>query len=721
MKTVFIFLFLIISQANSDAQFEFRTIIKTEQEKQRLGGTTVSIKQISKTVLADSNGIVLIKNIPEGKYQIVFKHIGYKTMEKEYQIPLNSKIPDTVFLNSENDELNEVVIQTTRTGALLRENPTRIEAIAADELDEKSTMKPGDIRMLLNESTGITTQTTSAVSGLASLRIQGLDGRYTQILKDGMPLYTGFSGSLGILQIAPLDLKQVEYIKGSASTLYGGGAIAGLVNLITKTPTDKPELSFLLNANSGKGFDANGFYSEKWRNFGTTVFTSYNYNGAFDPAGNGLTAIPKTNRFTLNPKFFWGFHSRTSAWFGLNATFEDRYGGDMNVLNGAADNTHQYFERNQTKRFSTQLNITHTIDDFSKLVFKNAIGLLDRSLRLPTTLFSGNQWSGFSELSYVYHKNKMNWVAGMNLSSEKFIPKDSLKLNYSQSTAGLFVQNTYRFSNGVSLETGLRMDYSTPATKDHTNKLYLLPRINVLLKFSQQLTSRIGGGFGYKMPTPFIDEAEKIAFRNMISPDLGLLNSEKSYGINADINYSMKEDGFALTVNQLFFYTRLDNPLLFQGNTLINATGYLTTTGAETNMKVSIDELALYLGYSYADVNRNFLSQKTLQPLTPKHRLNADLTYEIENSFRFGFEAFYTGEQILNDGTTGKAYTTFGVLIQKMWKQFSVFVNVENLTGVRQTKWGSIFNGTITSPLFKDIYAPLEGAIVNAGIKLKIK
>ncbi len=249
MKTVFIFLFLIISQANSDAQFEFRTIIKTEQEKQRLGGTTVSIKQISKTVLADSNGIVLIKNIPEGKYQIVFKHIGYKTMEKEYQIPLNSKIPDTVFLNSENDELNEVVIQTTRTGALLRENPTRIEAIAADELDEKSTMKPGDIRMLLNESTGITTQTTSAVSGLASLRIQGLDGRYTQILKDGMPLYTGFSGSLGILQIAPLDLKQVEYIKGSASTLYGGGAIAGLVNLITKTPTDKPELSFLLNAN----------------------------------------------------------------------------------------------------------------------------------------------------------------------------------------------------------------------------------------------------------------------------------------------------------------------------------------------------------------------------------------------------------------------------------------------------------------------------------------
>ncbi len=92
--------------------------------------------------------------------------------------------------------------------------------------------------MMLNESTGIQKQQISATSANASIRIQGLDGRYTQILKDGFPLYAGFSGGLGLLQTPPLDLKQVEIIKGSSSTLYGGGAIAGMVNFITKEPRD---------------------------------------------------------------------------------------------------------------------------------------------------------------------------------------------------------------------------------------------------------------------------------------------------------------------------------------------------------------------------------------------------------------------------------------------------------------------------------------------------
>src|ERR1044072_820952 len=108
-------------------------------------------------------------------------------------------------------------------------------------------MKPGDIRVVLSESTGSQTQQTSATSANASIRIQGLDGRYTQVLKDGFPMYAGFSSGLGLLQPPPLDLHQFEVIKGSASTLYGGGAIAGLVNLISKTPGDKKELKFHLD------------------------------------------------------------------------------------------------------------------------------------------------------------------------------------------------------------------------------------------------------------------------------------------------------------------------------------------------------------------------------------------------------------------------------------------------------------------------------------------
>ncbi|MES2003883.1 MAG: TonB-dependent receptor [Bacteroidota bacterium] len=706
----------------SFSQRIYTGIIVDSVNQKPLQGVVIREHNHTIKTLSDSNGRFSFPLIQKDTAVLSFSMIGYRTKSISFLFIANDSTPAIqVFLQPLVTEIEEVVIQTTRTGRNLSEIPTRIEAITHDELDEKGTMKPGDIRMLLNESTGITTQTTSPVSGLASLRIQGLDGRYTQILKDGMPLYTGFSGGLGILQIAPLDLKQVEYIKGSASTLYGGGAIAGLVNLITKTPTTKPELSVLLNGNSGKGFDANLFYGERWKSVGTTVFASYNHNGAFDPAGIGLTAIPQTSRITINPKLFWYPDTKTMAWMGINTTIENRYGGDISVINGMPDNTHQYFERNQTSRLSSQLSVIRSITDNSKISLKNSIGFLNRQLILPNTLFSGNQWSSFTELSYLHHTNSVDWVMGLNEWTEKFVPLDTTHLRYNQTTIGAFIQNTYKIKGWVSIESGLRIDYNSPATKDHVNKPYLLPRLNGLFTLSTKLSSRIGGGFGYKMPTPFIDEAEKAAFRNMATINYSVLNTEKSYGVNADLDYHYKADEFSIKLNQLFFYSRLDNPLLLQGNALINANGYLDTKGAETNLRIGLDELTLYLGYSYTDVKQHFANTAIQQPLTAKHRLNADLTYEIENSFRFGLEAFYTGAQILNDGSTGKAYTTFGALVQKIWKRISVFVNAENITGVRQSRWGSIYSGSITQPVFKDIYAPLEGAIFNAGTKITIK
>ena len=108
-------------------------------------------------------------------------------------------------------------------------------------------MKPGDIRMLLNETTGIHIQQTSATSFNSGVRIQGLSGKYTQLLRDGMPMYWSLSSGLSLLQISPLDLQQVEVIRGPNSTLYGGGAIAGLINLVTKKPGPQQEKSMLFN------------------------------------------------------------------------------------------------------------------------------------------------------------------------------------------------------------------------------------------------------------------------------------------------------------------------------------------------------------------------------------------------------------------------------------------------------------------------------------------
>jgi outer membrane receptor for ferrienterochelin and colicins len=717
MKKTCILVVLLISISIVNAQYIFKATI-TGKDKSPLAAS-VSLKESNRLLLADSLGFILITNIPAGKQTFTFNHIGYRKKEITFSFPLVSNSPIEIVLENDFEQIDEVVVQTTRSNRKLQDIPTRIEAVSPDELDEKGTMKPGDIRMLLNESTGITTQQTSAVSGTANIRIQGLDGRYTQILKDGMPLYTGFSGGLSILQIAPLDLKQVEYIKGSASTLYGGGAISGLVNLITKTPTDKRELNFLLNGNSGHGFDGNGFYAQKWKKVGLTIFSSYNYNGAYDPAGIGLTAIPKTNRFTFNPKLFLYFNKNTNGWIGINTTFEDRFGGDLQVIRGNSDATHQFFERNKTTRISTQSSLTHIINEFSSFNIKNSIGIFERDLSLPASRFQGRQISTFSELNYVHKKRNSEWIAGINEWTEHFIPQSTTQLHYDLTTIGAFGQYTYKANKWFSLESGLRIDKNQPAAQEKTNGIYVLPRVNLLFRIDSFLTSRIGGGLGYKMPGPFLDDAEKNAYQNIQSIDFSGIRSEKSFGINADISYQKQIDETKINLNQFFFYTKLDDPLLLQGNRYLNANGYIDTKGAETNMKISIDELSLYLGYTYTDTRQHYNGGNTWQPLSAKHRVNADITYEIENSFRFGVESFYTGEQALSDGTKGTAFIIFGLLVQKMWKHFDLFINAENLTDRRQSKWGPVFTGSISSPVFKEIYAPLDGVIVNSGIKIK--
>jgi iron complex outermembrane receptor protein len=198
------------------------------------------------------------------------------------------------------------------------------------------------------------------------------------------------------------------------------------------------------------------------------------------------------------------------------------------------------------------------------------------------------------------------------------------------------------------------------------------------------------------------------------------MQAEQSYGLNGDVNYRSALGDAFISINQLFFYTRVNHPLLLQNNSFINSPQPISSKGAETNIKLTMDELGFYLGYTYTNAQLHNNGSSNPQPLTPKNRFSFDATYEIENSFRFGVESFYNSSQLLSDGTTGRAYLTFGLLVQKMWKHLDIFINAENLTDRRQTRWGSIYTGSITNPDFMDIYAPLEGVVVNAGIRIKL-
>ena len=154
-----------------------------------------------------------------------------------------------------------VVVATTRTGRRLEDQPTRVEVLDREEIEEKLLMTPGDIVMMLNEMGGLRVQATSPSIGAASVRVQGMQGRYTRFLGDGLPLFGQQVGGLGLLQIPPMDLGQVEVIKGAASAFYGAGAMGGVVNLLSRRPGPEPAADLLINQSTLGATDAVAYLS----------------------------------------------------------------------------------------------------------------------------------------------------------------------------------------------------------------------------------------------------------------------------------------------------------------------------------------------------------------------------------------------------------------------------------------------------------------------------
>ena len=179
------------------SQHTYRALVPDAHHGEPLAGVNIIIEGAAIGASSNAQGQVLITGIPVGEQTLVFSFLGFEEARRTYSFPLaNPERIDVIELEEAHEELEEVAVTATRTSRTVADAPTRVETIAGEEIDEKISMEPANISMLLNESPGITVQQTSAVSGGAVIRIQGLDGRYTQMLKDGFPLYGGFYGGL---------------------------------------------------------------------------------------------------------------------------------------------------------------------------------------------------------------------------------------------------------------------------------------------------------------------------------------------------------------------------------------------------------------------------------------------------------------------------------------------------------------------------------------------
>jgi len=684
----------------------------SESENEPIFGATVYFEELEKGAVTDFDVIATFNEIPNGEHIIIVSFLGFETLKTTIQIPSNS---DLIFkLKSGGNELDEVVLQSSRSTRTVKKIPTRIEFIGVEEMGEKAIMNPTNISMVLRESTGIQMQQTSLSSGSTNIRIQGLDGRYTQLLRDGFPLYGGFSSGLSILQIPPLDLQQFEIIKGSSSTLYGGGAIAGLINMVSKTPDEEPALDIMLTQTQALGSTANVFYSKRNEKFGISLYGSGHYQKAYDPEDDGFSNLPKTKSISFNPKFFYYPSDKTTFWLGLNGTYDDRIGGDITKIESGENGIHQYTEENISKRLSSQAVYKTQIDSISSLSIKNSVSFFDRNLTIPDFNFDGKQTNTFTEITYQRETSKADWIFGANLYTSNFDENDNATLQRDQTdiTYGLFANNIYDLSDSWILETGLRADYNTDFG------FFPLPRISLLYKNDNGFSSRIGGGLGYKIPDIFTEEAEFINFENIIGIDKSSLKAERSYGVNLDFNYQTRLfETIGFSINQLFYVTAINNGLLLNStnNGLFafeNATDEILSKGAETNIKFTYKDFRWFLNYALIDTKLNYLAGNPQKPLTAKHNAGSVLMYESDK-WRIGYETFYTGKQFLSNGTETTDFVTMGLLLMRNFKFGSAFVNFENFTDRRQSRFSPLVLPPHENPEFPEIYAPTDGFIFS--------
>ncbi|HEX8455303.1 MAG TPA: TonB-dependent receptor [Longimicrobium sp.] len=708
MRRFTLLLLLLILPSCLAAQDTVRVTVLVRAGDAPAAGATVRAEAV--TVRTDAEGTATLRLVP-GERTIAVSKLGFAPRRLTLRLRADTTV--AVALAEAAEELEEIVVTSTRTGQRIEDEPTRVEVLTREEVEEKMLMTPGDISMMLNETSGLRVQTTSPSLGGASVRVQGLSGRYTQILSDGLPLYGGQSGALGLLQIPPMDLGQVEVIKGAASALYGSSALGGVVNLVSRRPGEEAARELLLNQTTRNGTDVVGFaaapLTERW---GYSLLASVHRQAEADVDGDRWTDMPGYRRAVLRPRLFWDDGAGRNVFITAGATAEDREGGGR-VPAG------DFPETLETRRGDVGAVGRILMGDrllavrASAMAQSHAHGFGDvREDDLHST--------GFAEAAYSGTGGGHTWVVGAALQAEGYRARDVSGFDYTYVTPSLFAQEEFAPAEWITLSLAGRADWHSEYGA------FLNPRLSLLLR-PAGWTVRGSVGTGYFAPTPFTEETESIGL-SRVRP-LDGLEAERALTASLDVGRSIGP----VEVNATVFGSRTQNALQLVESAvpgmleLVNAAGPTRTHGSELLVR-------WHQGPFHVTGTHTFIRSREDDPdgpgrrqvpLTPRHAVGLVGMWESEDAGRVGVEFYYTGRQALEDNpfrTESRPYLVLGLLAERRIGHARAFINLENLLDVRQTRFDPLVlparsaEGRWTT----DVWAPLEGRVINAGVRLDL-
>lgn len=561
--------------------------------------------------------------------------VGFESEELNFSIN-NYTTPITFILKENNDILKEMVISATLQLIDRKESPIPIAVYSAQFLNA---VPSPSLVQATNQITGLRPQFNCSVCNTGDIHINGMEGAYSMIVIDGMPIMGGLSTVYGLQGIPTSLIDQVEVIKGPASTVYGSEAMAGLINVVTKNIDCVPKFSLDFNISSWGELQTSIVYKliDKQRLKAFSSIDIFNYNNPIDNNDDGFTDLSLKNRYSIFNKFqFFNKNGYNPLNLTLRYLNEDRWGGQMNFTEQDRGKNTVYGESILTNR--VEASSFYKFSESKNLKWQNSFSFHDQKSWYGLVKYEAKQIIGFSQLTW--HKSlgeKNNFLSGFALRYNSYNDNTVATLKADNWwLPGFFLQDNFKFSDNQQLLFGWRTDFHSK------HGVINSPRINYQLNITDNSSLRIGYGDGFRVVNVFTeDHAALTGAREIIF--LEELKPEKSKNLNINLSNSWNTDNLQITLESSVFESRFSNKIipdfLTNDNQIIysNLSGYAVARGISSEIFLKMYKIPLKLSANATVLDVSNYNENSTGEIVKNQQLLAE-KYSIKWSLNYWFE-----------------------------------------------------------------------------------